>query len=68
MILSNNSKILLAFNFLNEKKIGPLTSCKLEYCLPSRCLRKVRLGSVVEGSVAGVREARPCGALSEKLY
>lgn len=68
MFLFNNNKILLAFDFLNEKKVGHLTSCELEYCLPSRCLHEVRLGSVVEGSMVGVREARPCGALSEKLY
>lgn len=68
MFLFNNSRILLGFIFLREKKIGHLTSCKLEYCLQSRCLHKVTLGSVMEGFVAGVREARPCGALSEKLY
>lgn len=68
MFLFNISKILLGFNFLHEKKIGHLTSCKLKYCLQSRCLRKVMLGSVMEGFVVGVREARPCEALSEKLY
>lgn len=67
-LLCNNDKLLLAFNFLLEEKIGYLRSCKLEHCLQSKCLSVVMLRSVVDGFMAGVREARTCGVLSEKLY
>lgn len=59
--LCNNDKLLLAFNFLLEEKIGHLRSCKLVHCLQSKCLSVVMLRSVVEGFMAGVREARMCG-------
>lgn len=67
MFLFNNDKILLAYIFLNELKRGHLISCKLEYCLQSKCLSRVVSGSVMEVFMVGVMEGRPCTVLLGKL-